>query len=506
MITRKEFKELHRISDSIEIGTFEHLCYNCNPICTKSRSETGGVFPITIDSKTSEGFCLLGLANIKRREYDDEDYFYTLPDNSIGGVRNELCHFHGWVDCFESLSQAKAREGYEESRGVFGSMLDIWRCLSLEGFSYEMPQLSPMSLINLGNTSAAERASIIARFLRCPVHCVAMAETRGVRFVPLKQLYDVLRYTFHFQIPTSLSMIDPTEFPHDSIWLRSFLDEWLTNEIEEQEEGEDNIKDNQLLDLPSQEEGGDTSTLPTQIYSPWHDQVITLVCNEERNLERRCNVCQKNIITSAQHGGAPFYYLCEKSRYFEDSGQTWYHARCIFQYDSKIIEWKLKDERLLCNKRYRFEFFEDPMIQKIMSGARDGDLSLRPISELPPLGSDEAESLDAMLRLSVDLQRDYPRGRPDTRSETQRLMACATCGDMVYVQKEARHRHCRACKNLYDKLHEVAAEGGRGGGRCGGRGGRGRGLAGDGRGGRGRGLAGDGRGGGSAHGKERGRG
>lgn len=451
-------------------------------VCVKSRSKTGGVFPITIDSETSEGYCLLGLANIGRRDCDegDDDYFYKLPDKSIGGVRNVLCHFHGWVDYCESHPQAKAREGYEESRGLFGSMLDIWRCLSLEGYSYQMPCLPPLSLINLGKTNTTERATIVARFLQCPVYSAAMAETRGVRFIPLKQLYEALKYTYHFQIPTSLSMLDSTAFPHDSVWVRPFLDEWLTEEEDEEYP---------LRDIPVQweeVENVDFSTLPTHIHSPWHDAVITLVVSYEKPNPKpkrlRCRYCYQPI-----DGNTTIpYYSCNKSQYLEEK-MTWYHASCLFHYDSLTHTWTMKDTQVLCNEHYRFQFFEDPMIQRIMKGDGDGsDCPILPISSLPRLDRKVITCLQTMLCISEDLQREYQVGHPHTtREDTHRLITCITCGDQVYIDKRARYRTCRVCKNLSDKRNEVAGGGGRSSG--GGRGhsdGRGRGGRGASRGGR----------------------
>jgi hypothetical protein len=457
---------IQRITTSIGFDRNEYVGMYLSQLescmCMKPKSVIGGVFPITVDPETSESYCLLGLAYIRRRDCDgDDEYFYTLPDNTIGGVRNVLCHFHGWVDCYESRSQAKAREGYEESRGVFGSMVDIWRCLSLPGYSYQMPHLRPMSLINLGKMNATDRASLVARYLQCPIYSAAMTETRGVRFVPLSQLYDLLKHSYHFEVPSSLTPIDDTQFPNDSVVIRYFLKNWLTEELEE----EYSIRDLTFYDEV------DITTLPTQICSPWHGQQVTLIPVEQTNSRQRCHYCSQQLL-APPHTHIP-HYSCPKSRYFsEDVGMTYYHAQCIFEYDPSSHAWNLKDERILCRDYYRFKFFEDPVVQKIMHG--DADIPIQPITSLPPIEREVSQTLQDMLQVSEELQRDYPIGRQYNRDEREHLITCATCGDKVYVDR-AHYRTCRICKIVSDRRYEMtggrAGDGGRGRGRGRGRGG-----------------------------------
>eukprot|EP00759_Apiculatamorpha_spiralis_P006597 PhF_6_TR13882/c0_g1_i4/m.22292 len=130
---------------------------------------TAGIFVYTVDKDTRNAYVLMGVNH-----------------------KGEYCHFHGWIDQHESSIMGAAREGYEESSGVFGSYIDIYcylldprtqmTCPSNDGFAM---------MVNLGETTKSSRLELTRRFLYQPAHIPCMMELVSVNFLELKALREV---------------------------------------------------------------------------------------------------------------------------------------------------------------------------------------------------------------------------------------------------------------------------------------------------------------------------
>jgi hypothetical protein len=137
-----------------------------NELVTKTKDEVGGILPVCVDPITFESFFLFGVQTIRRKDCDEPvDYFYTDRNGQIH-VRDVLCHFHGWIEKLETHKQGAAREGYEESRGLFGSPIDLWRCLIAPNneFSINGAALPSIYLVSLGFLDANQRKRQITKF------------------------------------------------------------------------------------------------------------------------------------------------------------------------------------------------------------------------------------------------------------------------------------------------------------------------------------------------------
>ncbi len=429
-------------------------------VCGEHKSRVAGIFPIAIDKESGAGYCWLGRANIGRRESrNNREYFYSKKsDGQVIGVRNVLCHFHGWVDMLESNPQAKAREGYEESRGLFGSYVDLWRCLSLEGFSYTLPCIPMLSVIYLGKMTLHQRNDLVKQFYQCPVNSPCMTETRGVHFISLKELHRALYRSYHFNTRTSMHDVDPSTFPDDSVWLRPFLHDWMTELVDENDEedgdlAEDDRNIGKTKDfhgtpkypprpLPQIPPNMHRVKLPAEIHSGWHGGKLVLV---SRPTASSCFICDHDIREACYRGPST-------SR-LNTSGNTYYHVQCLLDYNSKTNTCSLKDDLSLSRACYRFEFFEDPLIKSILEG--DGcESKLRAISDLPIITDVVERKLHAMLMVSEEVCREYELGKPVNHKLTHRLTNCIDCGDKIYVKKEDATDKCRACKDLADYKHK----------------------------------------------------
>eukprot|EP01124_Arcella_intermedia_P032028 TRINITY_DN7395_c0_g1_i2.p1 TRINITY_DN7395_c0_g1~~TRINITY_DN7395_c0_g1_i2.p1 ORF type:complete len:451 (+),score=78.23 TRINITY_DN7395_c0_g1_i2:94-1446(+) len=404
-------------------------------LITKPKLKAGGVTPLVVDPDTGEAYCLLGLSRSRRPKawspQSTSEYYCHLPDHRIV-VRDTLCNFHGWMDVGETSLQGKAREGYEESRGVFGSLVDIWRCLSLPGYSYEMPCLPAMNLISLGRMGPLERSNLVQKFLSCPIHSPCMAETRGIRFIPLKELYRALRRSKHFKTPTSMTLVSPAEYPYDNVWLRGFLQNWLTDPI--------------IGPMEVPRSVVDVEGFPREVFSNWHGRKLSLDGGSEASRGEVCYFCGHPLRDVL----SPYLpsYACPPSPILGTKETKFFHVHCIMWYNGATKSWELKDDDTLC-MYHRFKFFEDPVVKKLMEG---GGFPLRSIFELPPVEERVGKALERMLLISQEVDSEL-RGGNKQRSRL-RLVDCQGCGDKVYVK--GNKVRCVACENLehYSKFQE----------------------------------------------------
>lgn len=155
----------------IDAITCLELCPSCSNILqihfdsnlVEHRHEhAGGIVPVCIDPNTGESFFLFGL-----------------------NFRNEYCHFHGWIEPRETFEMGCAREGFEESKGVFGSAIRLWRALMDPNFSFRHRS---MFVVSLGNMDITERTAMKSLFDEtAPTHR-GMLEVKTINFIPAIQL------------------------------------------------------------------------------------------------------------------------------------------------------------------------------------------------------------------------------------------------------------------------------------------------------------------------------
>ena len=128
------------------------------------KQATGGVLPVCADD-ARQAWCLLG-----------ENH------------RGELCHFHGWVERGETFEMGAAREAHEESRGVLGDALTLWRAITSPSHSR---RCGAIVLLSLGTMTQAARDAVCDDFLARPVLYRGMAEVRHV--LPSLSFCNILR-------------------------------------------------------------------------------------------------------------------------------------------------------------------------------------------------------------------------------------------------------------------------------------------------------------------------
>jgi hypothetical protein len=125
-------------------------------------TRTGGVLPVCIDPNTGISYFLFGL-----------------------NFRDEYCHFHGWVEPNETVQMGAAREGYEESKGVFGSAADLWRALMSPFFHF---QHGAMFFISLGSMNSEQREGVMDSFHHVEPTCRGMLEIQSIKFIPTRHI------------------------------------------------------------------------------------------------------------------------------------------------------------------------------------------------------------------------------------------------------------------------------------------------------------------------------
>lgn len=128
------------------------------------KQATGGVLPVCVD-ESQEAWCLLG-----------ENH------------RLELCHFHGWIDPGETFEMGAAREAYEESRGILGDALTVWRAICDPVHSR---RCNAMVALSLGTLSAAQRRAMCSDFESSRIVCRGMTEVRRLWWLPLRALREL---------------------------------------------------------------------------------------------------------------------------------------------------------------------------------------------------------------------------------------------------------------------------------------------------------------------------
>ena len=130
------------------------------------RKATGGVLPVCTDPTTRAQFFLLG---------------YNTKSN-------HCCHFHGWVDVGETPAQGAARECWEESKGVVGSRVDIFRAVLDERFSLRATR--SLFIMSLGELDAGGRAALVAKFAAAVAWDTHANEVNKLQFFPATVIRD----------------------------------------------------------------------------------------------------------------------------------------------------------------------------------------------------------------------------------------------------------------------------------------------------------------------------
>jgi hypothetical protein len=127
-----------------------------------SHEHAAGVLPVCIDPDSGISYFLLGL-----------------------NYRNEYCHFHGWVEPGETVAMGAAREGFEESKGVLGTALNIWRSLMTQCFHIRHWHIY---LVSLGYLNCEQREAMTSSFLAAEPSYRGMLEVQSISFIPTLQL------------------------------------------------------------------------------------------------------------------------------------------------------------------------------------------------------------------------------------------------------------------------------------------------------------------------------
>ena len=204
------------------------------------RTHCAGVMPVCIDPETRMAYALLG-AEFARDHENDPPH---VDGQGRWHRRVVLCSFHGWVEPGETLKQGAAREAAEESRGVFATQRDLLRCLLLPAFHRRL--CDGVYIVSLGEMTSAERDALCARFRATVGARYCENEMLGIHFVVMSELRAAclrpsegacasgrLQTEPHHRELTPEDRLGSARWPVASfpahVWLRSFLQDWLTH-------------------------------------------------------------------------------------------------------------------------------------------------------------------------------------------------------------------------------------------------------------------------------------
>eukprot|EP00760_Papus_ankaliazontas_P018450 PhM_4_TR17498/c0_g1_i1/m.44232 len=168
-------------------------------------TNSGGVLPFCTDSTTGRCHFLLGVS-----------------------LRGRLCHFHGRVDEGESLELGAAREGYEESKGIFGSTNKLWRFICSGDTHSVRYNARGMFGVFLGDLSKEKRIALRSSFHAAPAFYGCMNEAKDVVFVDIRDIISLSTPSASYLVPDADYDGEASgwnkEYP-----VRSFLHGWFSN-------------------------------------------------------------------------------------------------------------------------------------------------------------------------------------------------------------------------------------------------------------------------------------
>jgi hypothetical protein len=475
-------------------------------LVTEIKDETGGILPVCVDPITFESFFLFGVQKIRRKDCDEkEDYFYT-DNNSQIHVRDVLCHFHGWIEPLETLKQGAAREGYEESRGLFGSHIDIWRCLIAPNkeFAINETVLPRIYMVSLGFLDANQRKLLITKFPEMEVTSPAMAEMSDVKFVSINALHKELqRIAFSrieknirpgrgtknpYSLQCNLTNVSPEDFqPDHSCWLREFLLDWFLkpdrprfgevtmNETREKI-NDPSLHPEQFLEFPSEIHlpGMTEDEEPLRLVLPTAEELKKV---RIRRIERICLLCR------ASCEGA--FYSCSDK---EKSGRVFStHIRCAlrpFLHSTPPAEraakratmmnspkWRVITEEELSRDFLTVPFFESEFLGYIRNPSSSVSTvellnrneiypGLKAIDQLPPITDEAHQSMESAFRIGKNIleeqqniagaskeKGDDKKAKIKHQDRLTEKYHCDSCGRVAFCEEGKNYRKCTPCRN-----------------------------------------------------------
>ncbi len=201
-------------------------------LATEKKAETfgkrevaAGIMPVCIDRETKVVYALLSVEYARLKE-EDPPY---IDAQGRQHRRIVLGTFHGWVEPGETTKQGAAREAAEEGRGVFGGHLALFRCLLQTAFHRQLIE-ERLYVVSLGLMCAQERSDLCDHFRGVVGQTACENELIGIHFVKLRELREACLQEPPSRSARLGSSIWPVAGFPPEIWLRRFLQHWLTTE------------------------------------------------------------------------------------------------------------------------------------------------------------------------------------------------------------------------------------------------------------------------------------